>query len=130
LPTRGHKALRELSPEEQNITVQLAAILRLANALDAAHDGHIGRLRIENANPQPNHHSQRSNGFLRKPLKLAPNEALIIAAEGFMADSSTAQAAAAERYLLETVLHRPIVIKAMKTPVPRRLTNRPRRVAS
>jgi len=126
LPTRGHKALRELSPEEQNITVQLAAILRLANALDAAHDGHIRRLRIENANLQPNHHSRRSNGFLLKPLKLAPNQALIIAAEGFMADSSTAQAAAAERYLLETVLGRPIVIKAMKTPVPRRLTNRPR----
>ena len=126
LPTRGHKALRELSPEEQNITVQLAAILRLANALDAAHDGHIRRLRIENANLQPNHHSRRSNGFLLKPLKLAPNQALIIAAEGFMADSSTAQAAAAERYLLETVLGRPVVIKAMKTPVPRRLTNRPR----
>jgi CHAD domain-containing protein len=130
LPRRGHKTLRELSPEEQTITVQLAAILRLANALDAAHDGHIRRLRIENANPQPNHHSRRSDGFLRKPPKLAPNQALIIAAEGFMAASSTAQAAAAERYLLETVLGRPIVIKAMKTPVPRQLTNRPRRVAS
>src|ERR1700728_3039957 len=130
VPTRGPKALRELSHEEQNITVQLAAILRLANALDAAHDGHIRRLRIENANPQPNHHSRPSDGLLRKPLKLAPNEALIISAEGFMADSSTAQATAAERYLLETVLDRPIVIKAMKTRVPRRLTNRPRRVAS
>ena len=130
LPTRGHKALRELSREEQNITVQLAAILRLANALDAAHDGHIRRLRIENANLQPNHHRRPSDGLLRKALKLAPNEALIIAAEGFMADSSTAQAAAAERYLLETVLDRPVVIKAMKTPVPQRLTNRPRRAAS
>ena len=130
LPTRKHKSLRDLLPDEQKGTIQLAAILRLANALDAAHDGHIRRLRIENANPQPDHHSRRSDGFLRKPPKLAPNEALIIAAEGFMADSSTAQAAAAERYLLETVLDRPIVIKAMKTPVPRRLTNRPRRVAS
>ena len=34
LPARGHKALRDLLPDEQKITIQLAAILRLANALD------------------------------------------------------------------------------------------------
>jgi hypothetical protein len=45
---------------------------------------------------------------------LPPNEALLIAAEGFVPGSPTAQAIAAERYLLETVLRRPVVVKPMK----------------
>jgi hypothetical protein len=49
LPLRSHKALRDLLPDEQKIIIQLAAILRLANAFDAAHDGHILRVKIENA---------------------------------------------------------------------------------
>jgi len=110
LPTRSHKTLRDLLPDEQKITIQLAAILRLANAFDTAHDGHIRRVKIENADAA----KRRTNGFLRKPAKLGPNEALIIAAEGFIAGSATAQAVAAERYLLETVLRRAVVVKAMK----------------
>jgi HD superfamily phosphodiesterase len=110
LPTRSHKALRDLLPDEQKITIQLAAILRLANALDVAHDGHILRVKIENMNAA----KRRTNGFLRKPAKLPPNEALLIAAEGFVPGSPTAQAIAAERYLLETVLRRPVVVKPMK----------------
>ena len=117
LPTRSHKALRDLLPDEQKITIQLAAILRLANALDAAHNGHIRRVRIENAHAQSDHRNRRTNGFLRKPAKLAPNEALVIAAEGFVAGSPTAQAVAAERYLLETVLRRPVAVKAMKSAI-------------
>jgi CHAD domain-containing protein/HD superfamily phosphodiesterase len=117
LPTRSHKTLRDLLPEEQRITIQLAAILRLANAFDTAHDGHIRRVKIENADAA----KRRTNGFLRKPAKLGPNEALVIAAEGFIVGSATAQAVAAERYLLETVLRRPVVVKAMKAaPVSRR----------
>jgi CHAD domain-containing protein/HD superfamily phosphodiesterase len=115
LPTRSHKALRDQLPEEQKITIQLAAILRLANAFDSAHDGHIRRVRIENVNGASRNDERRTNGFLRKPAKLGPNEALVIAAEGFAAGSATAQAVAGERYLLETVLRRPVVVKAMKT---------------
>ena len=48
LPSRGHKALRDLLSHEQKITIQLAAILRLANAFDVEHDGHIRRVHIEN----------------------------------------------------------------------------------
>ncbi|HEY3971982.1 MAG TPA: CHAD domain-containing protein [Candidatus Sulfotelmatobacter sp.] len=126
LPTRSHKALRDLLPEEQRITIQLAAILRLANAFDDAHDGHIGRVRIENVNIP----KRRANGFLRKPTKLAPNEAVVIGAEGFIAGSSTAQAVAAERYLLETVLRRPVSVRAMKAAMPRRVVIEPRKIAS
>src|SRR5271166_680315 len=111
LPTRNHKVLRDLLPDEQRITIQLAAIFRLANAFDTAHDGHIRRLKIENISTG----KRRTNGFLRKPAKLPPNQALVIEAEGFVTGSATAQAVAAERYLLETVLRRPVVVKAMKT---------------
>jgi CHAD domain-containing protein len=120
LPTRNHKALRDLLPDEQKIAIQLAAILRLANALDAAHDGHIRRVQIENAarsrDPKP-----RTNGFLLKPAKLGPNQALVIAADGYAPGSPTAQTIAAERYLLETVLRRPVVLKAMKSTTVARL---------
>ena len=126
LPTRSHKALRDLLPEEQKTTIQLAAILRLANAFDAAHDGHIRKLQIENVTAG----KRRTNGFLRKPPKLGPNEALVIAAEGFVAGSSTAQAIAAERYLLETVLRRPVAVKAMKTAAPRQVSTESNRIAS
>jgi CHAD domain-containing protein len=99
LPTRKHKALRDLFPDEQKAAIQLAAILRLANALDAAHDGHILRIQIENIQ-----------------LKTRGNEALVISAQGYNPASSTAQTIAAERHLLETVLRRPVVVRSMKNP--------------
>lgn len=113
LPSRSHKALRDLLPDEQKLTIQLAAILRLANAFDVAHDGHIRRVEIENEKSA----KLRTNGFLRKPAALRKNEAVIVAAEGFADGTPTAQAVAAERYLLETVLRRPVVVKAVKSGV-------------
>ena len=110
LPTRSHKALRDLLPEEQRITIQLAAVLRFANALDASHDGQIRRVQIENVD----HAKRRVNGFVRRPEPLGRNEALVIAAEGYTPVGPTAQAVAAERYLLETVLRRPVFVKATK----------------
>jgi hypothetical protein len=38
---------------------------------------------------------------------------VIVAVEGYSARSATARVVAAERYLLETILHRPIMIKRM-----------------
>lgn len=109
LPTRGHKDLRDLLPDEQRTVIRLAAVLRLANAFDVAHDGHIRRVRIENLNATSP--TRRINGLPRKPPTLGKNEALVIAAEGYADGSPTARAVAAERYLLETVLRRPVVVK-------------------
>ena len=100
LPSRKHKTLRDLLPDEQKATIQLAAVLRLANALDASHDGHIGRIQIENV-------KNTSKG----------NEALVIVAEGYSALGPSAQIIAAERHLLETVLRRPVMVRAMKSPM-------------
>jgi exopolyphosphatase/guanosine-5'-triphosphate,3'-diphosphate pyrophosphatase len=118
LPTRSHKALRDLLPAEQKITIQLAAVLRLANALDAPHDGHIRKVQIENANGVSGN-ARRVRGFLRKPATLGKNEALVIAAEGYTPTGPVAQTVAAERYLLETVLRRPVIVKPMNTAASR-----------
>lgn len=110
LPVRSHKDLRDLLPEEQKTVIRLAAVLRLANALDATHDGHIQRVRIDNLNGT--HRVRRLHGLRRKPATLGKNEAVVIAAEGYADGTPTAQAVAAERYLLETVLRRPVVVKS------------------
>ena len=107
LPTRRHRLLRDLLPDEQKSVIRLSAVLRLANALDSSHDGHVRRVKIENMPTA----KQRSNGFLRKAVPLGKNEALIISAEGYADGTATAQAVAAERYLLETVLRRPIIVR-------------------
>ena len=101
LPTRKHKTLRDLLPDEQKAAIQLAAILRLANALDAGHDGHIRRIQIESDH-----------------IRAKGNEALIIAAEGYSPFGPSAQTIAAERHLLETVLHRPVVVRPLKIAAP------------
>jgi CHAD domain-containing protein len=120
LPNRRHKTLRDLLPDEQKATIQLAAILRLANALDCAHDGHIRRIQIENLQRG----NARRGNAQRGNVQLAgsassntrTNEALIIAAEGYSPLGPSAQTIAAERHLLETVLRRPVVIRPMKNP--------------
>ncbi|HEY6769443.1 MAG TPA: CHAD domain-containing protein [Candidatus Sulfotelmatobacter sp.] len=100
LPTRSHKALRDLQPDEQKITIQLAAILRLANALDAAHDGQIRKVTVEKETAG-NHHAGRP-------------ACVVVEAEGYSSRNHVARTTAAERYLLETVLRRPVLIKPMK----------------
>ena len=108
LPARNHKALRDLLSDEQKLVIRLSAILRLANALDVTHDGHVRGVKVENVELP----KQRSNGFRRRPAGLGKNEALVIAAEGYTDGTAIAQAVAAERYLLETLLKRPILVKA------------------
>ena len=109
LPARSHKAMRDLLPDEQRTVMRLAAILRLANAFDATHEGNVRRIRLEN--PIHPGRIRRTNGFLRKPTGLNKNEALVIGAEGYVDGTATAQAVAAERYLLETVIGRPVLVR-------------------
>ncbi len=111
LPSRRHKALQDLLPDEQRNVIQLSAILRLANALDADHNGRVRNIKIENPHP-PDRRANARHGLLRKKQTLPKNEAVIISAEGYLEGSATAQVAAAERYLLETVLRRPVIVRA------------------
>lgn len=115
LPTRGHRHLRDLLPDEQRVIVRLSAILRLANALDAEHTGAIRRVRIENKVLEKQK-GKRSNGFVRKAAAaMGKDEALVVGAEGYVEGNATAQRIAAERYLLETVVRRPVIVRCMKS---------------
>jgi CHAD domain-containing protein/HD superfamily phosphodiesterase len=119
LPTGRHKALRELPRPEQKMTIQLAAILRLANALDAAHDGRIRRVRLENqlhdTNPRNPIRSQgKRNSSHQGSGSKAKHRVITIAVEGYARFGRNARAIAAERHLLETVLRRPVFVKRMK----------------
>ena len=119
LPTRSHRHLRDLLPGEQKIIIRLAAILRLANAFDAYHDGHIRKIKIENSAVSAADRRRAKNGFLCKPPVLGKNEAIVIAAEGYADGTPTAQAVAAERYLLETVLRRPVMVRGLRSEATR-----------
>jgi hypothetical protein len=120
LPTKSHKTLRDLLPNEQKNTIELATILRLANAFDAQHDGRIRRVRVEDL-PRPttqetSPHGRRAlNGLPRQAPKPSVNEPLVIAAEGYAPNLPAAQTIAAERHLLETALRRPVMVKPMHT---------------
>ena len=113
LPAPSHKALRDLLAEEQRIIIRLSAILRLANSLDSAHDGQVRKVSLENHTNQKRI-TERVNGFLRKPPAMGKHEALVIGAEGYREGTPTAQAVAAERYLLERVLGRPVLVKPLR----------------
>ncbi len=119
LPTGRHRALRELPPPEQKLTIQLAAILRLANALDAAHDGRIRRVRLENhvrhtnrRNPIRSGQGERNSSHPDSGSKA--KQVITIAVEGYAAFGRNARAIAAERHLLETVLRRPVLVRRMR----------------
>jgi hypothetical protein len=77
----------------------LAAVLRLANAFDAERNGRIERLACE-----------RRNGFL------------LIRAQDYNPRDRMAETIAGARHLLETVYHKPIMIKP--------LTSRKTRIAA
>jgi CHAD domain-containing protein/HD superfamily phosphodiesterase len=114
LPTRSHKTLRDVPAEEQKIIIRLAAILRIANALDSEHDGQVRRIRVEVPAATLPNRQRRVNGFPARPVALGKEQALVIQAEGYVDGTPTAQAVAAERYLLEMVLRRPVIVRAMK----------------
>lgn len=115
LPTRRHKILRDLLPYEQSAVIQLAGVLRLANAFDPVHDGHIQRVRLAaSGNSVGKRGGEHLNGFRLRHRGLAANEALVVIAEGYSQFSPAARAIAAERHLLETVLRRPILVKPLR----------------
>jgi CHAD domain-containing protein len=88
LPSPEHKRFQQLSADHQQLTRQLAGIMRLADAFDIAHDGSIRRLLIAK-NP----------------------EIAVIYADGYDPNNPTAEKMAAARHLLETTCDFPIVIR-------------------
>jgi CHAD domain-containing protein len=94
LPRAGQKPLRGLTLKQRQDVARLAAILRLANAFDAARDGRIKRLRVKEGD--------------------AGNKILLIEAQGYSARDTQSEGIAAARHLLETVYRRPVMVKPLK----------------
>ncbi len=97
LPHAGQKTMQDLSQEQRQTVTRLAAVLRLANALDAEADGRIRRVSVA-----------ESNGHL------------VVQAEGYSPRDRMAEEIAAGRHLLEMVYRKPILVKPLKPKTPRR----------
>lgn len=89
LPRLRARAMQRLELPDRRVAVQLAGVLRLANALDT-HNGHAPRLAVQ--------------------LK---DRALLVESAGYSPLDRSAESVAAARHLLETVLRRPVMVKAL-----------------
>jgi exopolyphosphatase/guanosine-5'-triphosphate,3'-diphosphate pyrophosphatase len=90
LPRVGQQALRGLTAQQRQIVLQLAGMLRLANAFDADCSRQIGRLAISQV-----------------------DGSLVVAAQGYSPRDRNAQGIAAARHLLELVYRRPVMVKRL-----------------
>jgi exopolyphosphatase/guanosine-5'-triphosphate,3'-diphosphate pyrophosphatase len=88
LPQSSQKAFGRLTPAQQKVVTHLAAILRLANALDAGHNGAVQRLMVD-----------------------ATGAYITILAQGYSPRGPLAQRSAAARHLLELVYQRPVMVR-------------------
>ncbi len=95
LPHAGK--LRDIPSPRRHTIKLLAGILRLANALDAEHDGCIQRISID-----------KSDGFV------------VIRAKGLAADSALAERIAGARHLLEITCGLPFLVRPLRKSPPRR----------
>ncbi|MBZ5597206.1 MAG: CHAD domain-containing protein [Acidobacteriia bacterium] len=93
LPRPGQKALRGLSPGQRQSVLQLAGMLRLADAFDIPRDGRIQRLDV-----------RHENGFV------------VIGARGYSPRDRRAEAIAGARHLLEVVCRRPVIVQPLRPP--------------
>jgi exopolyphosphatase/guanosine-5'-triphosphate,3'-diphosphate pyrophosphatase len=93
LPGAGQKTLVGLTPGQRQSVLQLAGILRLANAFDSERNHCIERLEV-----------REQNGIL------------LVAAQGYSAHDRTAESVAAARHLLEVVYRRPVMVKPLRNP--------------
>jgi CHAD domain-containing protein len=91
LPQSHHKTLRELAADQKKIVLYLAAIVRFANAVDSDSGGRIQRLQVE-----------EKNGVV------------LVAAQGYAAWTRAAESIAGAAHLLELVLRRPVLVKALR----------------
>lgn len=100
LPGRTQEGMRGLPPERRGMARMLAGILRLANALDAGHDGAIRRVKV-----------------------VGDSGAVIVYADGLDNQSDLAERIAAARHLLELTSGRPFLVRPLPPKSKRKKTN-------
>ena len=90
LPRVGQQALLGLTPQQRQLVLHLAGMLRLATAFDVDGSGKIGRLKVSQI-----------------------HGCIVIAAQGYSARDRYAPGIAAARHLLELVYRRPVMVKRL-----------------
>jgi len=95
LPRAGGKTMQLLQLAERPIAMELAGVLRLANALDSRHgrDGSEDAPRLEVG---------------------LQDRSVVLRVAGYSALDSSAEGVAAARHLLETVLRRPVLVRPLR----------------
>jgi CHAD domain-containing protein len=88
-PKAKHKAFAALEADGQSVVRTLAGVLRIADALDEAHDGAVRRIEV------------RSNP-----------EYLLIRAAGWDESETNAATIGGRKHLLESALSRPIIVRS------------------
>ena len=88
--------MQHLDLADRPIAMELAGVLRLANALDATH--------------QNRPHEEKS-----PPLEIIVNDShVVVRVPGYSALDRAAEEVAAARHLLETVLRRPVLVRPLR----------------
>jgi hypothetical protein len=97
LPRPRGKSLQALDLPDRPIAMELAGVLRLANALDAWH-------------------GPKSDGGGDSPrLEVSLwDRVVVVRAAGYSALDGSAEDVAAARHLLETVLRRPVLVRGLR----------------
>jgi CHAD domain-containing protein len=99
LPRPRGKSIQLLQLADRRIAMELAGVLRLANALDRRH-GRTG------------HENESKNG---PQLEVSVQDRFVLVrAAGYSALDRSAEEIAAARHLLETVLRRPVLVRALR----------------
>jgi CHAD domain-containing protein len=97
LPRPRGKSLQVLELPDRPIAMELAGVLRLANALDVRH-------------------GRRGDGGEDSPrLEVSlQNRVVVVRAAGYSALDGSAEGVAGARHLLETVLRRPVLVRSLR----------------
>ncbi len=96
LPHPRGKTMQLLDLPDRPIAMQLAGILRLANALDKRND--------------------RENANARRLEVSSQDRFVVVRAAGYSALDRSAEDVAAARHLLEMVLRRPLLVRTLRSP--------------
>jgi CHAD domain-containing protein len=96
LPRPRGKTMQVLELPDRPIAMELAGVLRLAKALDTRHGGH------------GNENAPRLEVSLQDRF-------VVVRAAGYSALDRSAEEVAAARHLLETVLRRPVLVRALRS---------------
>ena len=98
LPRPRGKTMQLLELPDRRIAMELAGILRLANALD----------------PHNRHHGAGNENENAPRLEVSLQDRCVaVRVAGYSALDGAAEGVAAARHLLETVLHRPVLVRAL-----------------